>query len=146
MKGFVPVSKENLLQMIGNAREALYQDYEGKVQDKAAKLVEAETKRSTTRKWYRLGIIPKQRFAFYRNAIIEWSGDRYYDRLDGCPFEFLAEDRDNSLKWLENMERVAISENTGEPISLTMKDFMRLDEPEKYHWCNVGLFYMLQRQ
>jgi len=146
MKGFVPVSKENLLQMIGNAREALHQDYEGKVQDKAAKLVEAETKRSTTRKWYRLGIIPKQRFAFYRNAIIEWSGGRYYDSFDGCPFEFLAEDRDNSLKWLENMERVATSENSGEPISLTMKDFMRLDEPEKYHWCNVGLCYVLQRQ
>lgn len=145
MKGFVPVSKNSLLEMLAECREETAMQFEAETADRIAYLIKQEKERMTTRRWYRLWILPKARFAFDDESVKEYSANMDYPLFDADPFHSVEQDANNSLQWIDRLERVALSEHSGEPIQLDMKTFMRISQPARYYWATCGSFYTLDR-
>lgn len=146
MKGFVPVTKDSLLEMVANCRAAIDADLKEKSDARIALYISREQERMNTRRWYRLFMLPAARFSFDEKSVREYSANRFYDMFDGCPFEMLKKDAENSHNWLDKLENMATSHFAGEPILLDSKTFDRISQPEKYHWARSGLCYSLSYQ
>lgn len=142
MKGFVPVTKQSLLDMLEECAEAIELDYTEKFNNRIDLYKERETAQINTRKWYRLFFLPKARFEIDNlESIVEYSKNRYYESFSGCPLETLISDKNNSLLWVIDLARMASSEYSGEPILIDIKTFNRLSNPFNYHWASIGFCY-----
>ena len=141
MKGFVPVTKENLLNMIDNCHLEAIREYEELLKHCVNKRIEEERRRSSTRKWYRLFILPKPRFSFDQKGAVDFYNSLSYGLFDCSPFTAL----DNSLadvhKELDRLERLGISQSAEEPIQISIKNFLRLDAPNKYRWVTTYSYW-----
>ena len=147
MKGFVPVSKESLLTMAENSLIVIESDFTRTYQERIDKYIEQEKRRISEKKWYRLWTLPKARFDLNDiESVVSYSANRSYDIFEGCPFEFLKEDRDNSIKWVEDIISIASSSYAGEPIQITVEDFKRLSNPDKYVWVSISIMYTIRRR
>lgn len=113
MKGFVPVTKSALLEMVAHCRAAITSDVEEKTTARIAKYIKDEQERMNTRRWYRLFILPKARFDFDQDSVIHYSANRQYEMLSGCPLEILKQDAANSNRWLDRLENMATSNYAG---------------------------------
>ena len=97
MKGFVPVTKDSLLEMVANCRQEVNQQEKKELRGRIDLYISNEKKRMTTRRWYRLFILPKARFAFNDESVNMYSADRRdYAMCDGCPLDFIRKDAKNS--------------------------------------------------
>lgn len=143
MKGFIPVSKQALLEMIGNCRTAIDNQAAKHKAERMDRFVTNEKERMTTRRWYRLFMLPAARFNFNEESILAYAASQHYDMFDCDPFESLTKDAANSHRWLDQLERIAISNYAGEPIQLDAKTFLRINEPGAYYWATSGSFYSL---
>ena len=143
MQGFVPVNKTDLLEMVSNCRAAIVADFEENTAERIARYIKSEQERMQTRRWYRLWMLPAARFAFNDESVKEYSANRQYEMFSGCPLNSLQQDKDNSGRWLDKIERLATSHYAGEPIQLDTKTFLRLSSPEKYHLVHIGMCYTL---
>lgn len=141
MKGFVPVTKMSLLAMVEDCRLEIVHQVTVETDKQVNKYVNAEQERSTTRRWYRLFILPRARFSFDRASVIAYSNAFQYAMFDYCPFKAIDIDARNSEKWLDKMEKLATSEHSGEPILLDIKTFNRLSRPETVWWANSHICY-----
>ena len=143
MKGFVPVNKASMLSMLADCRQALDSQVESETQNRINRFVKAERERMTIRRWYRPFMLPNARFAFDDDSVVAYANSLDYPVFDGSPFLKIKEDARHSLVWIDKLERVAMSEHSGEPIQLDMKTFMRISEPAAYHWATVGICYSI---
>lgn len=144
MNGFVPVTKQSLLTMVQNSREALQADFDEKYQNRIDKYISREETRVNSRRWYRLWLKPKPRFLATVKGVEEYSTNCDYEMWGGCPLQFLKADFDYSTRWLNRLKNLATSEFSGDPIQLDLKTFQRLSTPYKYNWVNIGIFYTLR--
>lgn len=144
MKGFVPVTKTALLEMIGNCRKEIANQAATHKAERIDRFVTNEKERMTTRRWYRLFILPAARFDFNEESIMAYAANQHYDMFDCNPFDSLVKDADNSHRWLDQLERIATSNYAGEPIQLDVKTFMRINEPDAYYWATTGSFYSVR--
>lgn len=147
MKGFVPVTKASLLQMVEDSREALDGQVDEETDKVFAEYLEQEKERISKRRLFGLMPPPKARFAFNLESVKEYSNNRKdYDLFDGCPFKFIERDAQNSNRWLDTLERMAQSQFAEEPILLEVVDFNRLSSPERYYWVRSdGFYYTIYR-
>lgn len=141
MKGFVPVTKQALLSMLAECREEVDNQVVEHSRERVERFIDNEKERMTTRRWYRLWMLPAARFAFDNDSVRAYAATIHYDLFDGSPFDSIEKDRDNSLRWIARLERVAMSEYSGEPIQLDMKTFIRISDPARYYWATTGNFY-----
>lgn len=146
MEGFVPVTKDSLLAMLAECREEIANQVVEHTRERIERFIDNEKERVTTRRWYRLFILPKARFAFDDDSVKAYAATIHYDMFDCNPFDNIEKDKDNSLAWVARLERVAMSQHAGEPIQLDMKTFMRISEPARYYWATTGSFYSLRYQ
>lgn len=144
MKGYVPVSKEALLSMTAHCKAVIYEEFDEDTKKEISWYISNERKRITTRCWYRLWRLPKARFEFTEHGVKEFSATRQYDLFESDPFKMLRMDRDHSLRWVRKIERLAKSNNSGEPIQLDVNTFMRLDTPENYLWVDSSVYYSIR--
>ncbi len=145
MKGFVSVTKDSLLAMLAECREVVASQVEEETKNQIDYFVDKEKRRSTTR-WL-FGIMPpsKPRFAFDAESVKAYAASVDYPMFEGDPFSYTENDAANSLKWIARLERVAMSEHSGEPIQIDMKTFMRISEPARYYWARAqGLYYSIR--
>ncbi len=143
MKGFVPVSKANLLAMVNNSRQVLERALAEETAYHILRIQKRERERANTRKWYRLFVLPNPRFEYTDDATIEYANNRDYPLFDCSPFHSLECDYKNSSRWLDRLENIANSENAGEPILVDIKTFDRISMPENYYWVQVTLCYTI---
>lgn len=146
MKGFVPVTKDSLLAMLAECREEVESQVVEHSRERIERFIGYEEERIATRRWYRLFILPKARFAFDDESVKAYAETIDYAMFDCNPFVSIVKDRNNSLQWIARLERVAMSEHSGEPIQLDMQTFMRISEPARYYWATTGSFYSLRYQ
>lgn len=140
MKGFVPVTKESLLAMLAECRDEVAYQIREETRNQIDRFVKTEKERMTTRRWYRLFILPKARFAFDDDSVKAYADTIDYPLFDGNPFDNIESDAKNSLAWIARLERVAMSEHSGEePIQLDIQTFMRISEPHRYYWATSGI-------
>ena len=144
MKGFVPVTKDSLLAMLAECREEVAIQAKEETRDRIDRFVKTEKERMTTRRWYRLFILPKARFAFDDDSVKAYADTIDYPLFDGNPFDSIESDAKNSLAWIARLERVAMCEQAGEPIQIDMKTFMRLSDPSRYYWATIGICYSVR--
>lgn len=141
MKGFVPVTKASLLSMLVECRETVFDQANEETRERIDRFVNKEKERISTRRWYRLWTLPKARFNFNDESVKAYADTIDYPMFDGNPFDQIESDAKNSLAWIARLERVAMSEHSGEPIQLDMKTFMRISEPARYYWATIGICY-----
>lgn len=141
MKGFIPVTKASLLSMLAECRNEVAYQVKEETRNRIDRFIDSEKERTTTRKWYRLFILPKARFAFDDASVKAYADTIDYPMFDGNPFDSIEQDAKNSLAWIARLERIAMSEHSGEPIQLDMQTFMRISEPSRYHWATIGICY-----
>ena len=134
MKGFVPVSKTDLLTMLYDCKEMISYRYFRRFDQEVAEYIESEKKRISERKWYRLWILPKARFEFTEEGVLEYAKNYPYDMLETNPFKNLKESRKSSESWVESLEAIAESQYAGDPIQLDIETFKRISRPHKYMW------------
>ena len=145
MKGFVPVNKSALLEMVDNCRKVVANDMAANTAKLIDKFVSEEKERMTTRRWYRLFILPAARFNFDEASIRAYAAAIDYPIYDWDPFTSMEKDAANSYAWLDRVERLAECEYAGEPIQLDMKTFLRLSEPDRYFWAEyISLYYSVR--
>ncbi len=144
MKGLVPVTKASLLEMIGNCREEIDNQAARHMAERMDRFVSQEKERMTTRRWYRLFILPKARFSFNEESIMAYAAKQDYAMFDCNPFDALVKDAANSHRWLDQLERIARSEYAGEPIQIDVNTFMRINEPDAYYWATSGSFFSVK--
>lgn len=144
MKGFVPVSKQSLLSMLVECRETVHDQVNEETRNRIDRFVDREKERMTTRRWYRLWTLPKARFDFDDASVKAYADTIDYPMFDGNPFDSIEFDAENSLAWIARLERVAMSEHSGEPIQIDMKTFMRISEPARYYWATIGIYYSVR--
>lgn len=144
MKGLVPVTKQSLLVMAANCREEIARQETETREARIAKYIADEKERITMRRWYRLFILPKCRFLFFPDCVIEFSGKQRYEMFSDCPFKILEKDVENSIVWIKRLEIVANSQYSGEPIQIDMNDFLRLSNPTNYYWARVGMSFSVR--
>lgn len=138
MKGFVPVTKDSLLAMLAECREEVACQEKEETSQRIKRFIDTEKERISTRCWYRLWTLPKARFDFDDESVKAYAGTIDYAMFDSNPLERIASDAINSLQWIARLERVAMSEHSGEPIQLDMQTFMRISEPARYYWATTG--------
>lgn len=143
MKGFVPVTKDSLLEMVANCRQEVNSQEKEELRNRIDRYIKDEKERMTTRRWYRLFILPKARFAFDDESVTEYSANREYAMFDGCPLHSIKQDAKNSRRWLDRFKGMADSDYSGEPILLDINTFDRLAYPEKRYWATIGICYTL---
>ena len=139
MKGFVPVTKDSLLAMLAECREEVACQEKEETSDRIQRFIDKEKKRISTRCWYRLWTLPRARFDFDDESVKAYADTIEYAMFDSNPLKRIASDATNSLQWIARLERVAMSEYSGEPIQIDMKTFMRISEPARYYWATIGL-------
>jgi hypothetical protein len=144
MKGFVPVTKTALLEMIGNCRFEIDNQAAKHKAERIDRFVTNEKERMTTRRWYRLFILPAARFDFNEESVLAYADSIDYPMFNGNPFTSLENDVANSHRWLDQLERIATSNYAGEPIQLDVKTFTRINEPDAYYWATTGSFYSVR--
>jgi hypothetical protein len=145
MKGFVPVTKASLLVMCEECFEEIEKEYHKKYRKRVDLYISEEKQRISTRRWYRLWMLPKARFDIDSLESIEnYSANRYYETFDSCPLKSLEKDMKNSVKWVSSLVGIANSRHSGEPIQLDIETFERISSPPTFHWVNVGMFYTLR--
>lgn len=143
MKGFVPVTKASMLSMLADCRQTLGNQINKQTQNRIDKFVKTEKKRIETRRWYRLFLLPKARFAFDDDSVKAYADSLTYNIFDSSPFLSIEEDARHSMVWLDRLEKVAMSEHSGEPIQLDMETFMRISEPAQHWWARIGICYSI---
>lgn len=141
MKGFVPVTKESLLSMLAECRNEVANQVVEETRNCIDRFIDSEKERTTTRKWYRLFILPKARFNYNDASVKAYADTIDYHMFDGSPFDSIEQDAKNSLAWIAKLERVAMSEHSGEPIQLDMQTFMRVSKSSHYYWATTGICY-----
>lgn len=141
MKGFVPVTKESLLAMLAECREEVARQVAEETRNLIDRFIKAEKERMTTRRWYRLFILPKARFAFDDDSVKAYTDTIDYPMFDWNPFDNIESDAKNSLAWIARLGLVAMSEHSGEPIQLDMQTFMRISKPSRYYWATTDICY-----
>lgn len=144
MKGFIPVSKASLQEMIDNCRKEIDNQAARHKAERMDRFVSQEKERTTTRRWYRLWILPAARFAFNEESIMAYAANQHYDMFDCNPFDSLVKDAANSHRWLDKLERLAMSDYAGEPIQIDIDTFSRINEPDAYYWTTSGSFYSVK--
>lgn len=147
MKGFVPVTKYALSEMLAECLDAIKKDFQEKYLNRIDRYSNYEEKRTKTRKWYRLWLLPKARFDINNTqSIIDYSANRKdYEMFEGCPLKYLEKDKENSIKWVMRLIKLVESEYSGEPILLDIKTFNRISNPFSYNWVDIGMFYTLEK-
>lgn len=143
MKGFVPVSKASLLEMVVNCRKEIDSQQASEKAEWLDRYVTQERERMITRRWYRLWQFPKKsHFACDEASVIAYSASIDYPMFDGCPFQMIEKDANNSRRWVDRIERLAQSDYAGEPIQIDLDTFQRLSEPHRYYWVRAsGICY-----
>ena len=144
MKGFVPVTKASLLEMVANCRQAITIDVAEHTAEHLDLLVSREKERMTTRRWYRLWTLPQARFDFNEESVKAYAASIDYPMFEGNHFTAIEQDARSSHRWLDRIERLATSEYAGEPIQLDMTSFLRLSEPDRYFWAKAGFYYSIK--
>lgn len=144
MKGFVPVKKENLLSMIADCRTAADKDCAEKVENEIASYIKSDKERMATKRWYRLWRLPDARFTHDEKGVRKYLDDYQYDMFESNPLENLEKSLKTSHRWLDRLQRVAESHNSEEPITLGMETFMRLENPENYHWTRSSWYWAVE--
>ena len=143
MKGFVPVSKADLLTMLCECKEMISYRYFQRFDQKIASYIESEKERISERKWYRLWALPKARFEFTEKGVLEYAANFRYGMLETNPFETLKKSRKDAEKWVESLQAIAESQYAGEPIQLDINTFKRISRPNKYMWVSTNwAFYI----
>ncbi len=142
MQGYVSVTKETLIKMIENCREVTNKQYDILYSNQIKKYKNDELCRCTVRKWWRLWILPKERFdSRYENEIVEFSKNRHYELFEGCPFGVYLHDRNNSLEWLNDLANLYSAEVVNDSIQLDITTFQRISKPEEYRWVWYNTIY-----
>jgi hypothetical protein len=144
MKGFIPVTKTALQAMIDNCREEIVKQAVKHHSEQIDRFIAYEKERMTTRHWYRLFILPKARFDFNEESIMAHAANQDYAMFDCNPFVSLVRDAANSNRWLDKLERLAMSEYAGEPIQIDINTFSRINEPDSYYWATSGSLYSVR--
>lgn len=142
MKGFVPVTKASLLAMVEDCRLEVVHQVTVETDKVINSWINSEEKRSSTRRWFGLVKPHKPRFSFNRASVIAFSKAFKYDIFECCPIEHILEDEKHSNRWLDKMEKLAISEHSGGPIILLdIHTFNRLSRPETVWWASKNWTY-----
>lgn len=141
MKGFVPVTKGSLLAMLAECREETASQVVEHTRERIERFIDSEKRRSTTRRLFGLMPPPKPRFAFNDESVKAYAASIDYPSFEGDPFTSIELDAENSSLWIARLERVAMSEHSGEPIQLDMKTFIRISEPARHYWARKGIHY-----
>lgn len=141
MKGFVPVTKESLLAMLAGCREEVDYQFTEHSRERIERFIDNEKERCSKRRLFGLINPPRPRFDYNEEGVKAYAATIHYDMFDGNPFDSIEKDRDNSLRWIARLERVAMSEHSGEPIQIDMDTFMLISEPVQYYWATTGNFY-----
>jgi hypothetical protein len=145
MKGFVPVTKASLLSMVEECLDALESDFRNKYADRIERYIDQENQRVSTRKWYRLWMLPKPQFDVNSLESLEnYSANRPYALYEDCPLKMLRRDRENSIQWVNSLKNIAECEHSGEPILIDIDTFKRISDPFNYNWVNIGIFFTLR--
>lgn len=138
MKGFVPVSKADLLTMLCECKEMISYRYFQRFDQEIASYIESEKERISERKWYRLWLLPKAQFEFTEKGVLEYAASFSYGMLETNPFETLKKSRKSAEDWVESLEAIAESQYAGEPIQLDINTFKRISRPNKYMWVSTN--------
>jgi hypothetical protein len=141
MKGFIPVTKDSLLSMLAECREEVANDVADETRGYIDRFIKQEQARITSRRWYRLWMLPAARFAFDDESVKAYANTIDYPMFEGSPFKGIESDAKNSLEWIARLERVAMSEHSGEPIQIDINTFMRISEPARCYWARARGFY-----
>jgi hypothetical protein len=144
MKGFIPVTKQALLEMASNCRKEIANQLVSEKAEQIDRFVSREKERMTSRRWYRLFTLPKARFDFDEESVMAYAASIDYPMFEGNPFTTLEKDAENSLNWIARLERIAESQYSGEPIQIDIKTFTRISEPHRYYWVQVGFYYTVR--
>lgn len=141
MKGFVPVTKDSLLTMLAECREVTQDQFLEHSRERIERFIDTEKERCSKRRLFGLMNPPRPRFNYNVESIKAYAATIHYDMFDCDPFESIERDMVNSLQWIARLERVAMSEHSGEPIQVDMDTFMLISEPAHYYWATTGNFY-----
>ena len=144
MEGFIPVTKQALLNMASNCRKEIANQLVSEKAEHIDSFVSREKERMTSRRWYRLFTLPKARFNFNEESVLVYAASIDYPMFEGNPFTALEKDAENSFNWIARLERIAQSQYSGEPIQLDVKTFTRISEPARYYWVQAGLYYTVR--
>lgn len=143
MKGFIPVTKASLLEMLENCRYAVEEQYNCKFSAVVNNYIESEKKRITTRKWYRLWMLPKPAFNFNEKSVISYAETYPYALFEVNPFKMLDDSFDEAMNWIDDKEEMFSSIHAGEPIQIEIKMFERLNTPMRFKWVSTNLCFNL---
>lgn len=146
MKGFVPVTKASLLSMLVECREVVQDQFLEHSRERIERFIDKEKERCSKRRLFGLINPPRPRFDYNEEGVKAYAATIHYDMFDGNPFDMIEKDRVNSLRWIARLERIAMSEHSGEPIQIDMDTFMLINEPASYYWATTGNFYSRQYQ
>ena len=138
MKGFVPVSKADLLTMLCECKEMISYRYFQRFDQEIASYIESEKERISERKWYRLWLLPKAQFEFTEKGVLEYAKSFRYGLLEANPFKTLKNSRKSSEAWVESLEAIAESQYAGEPIQIDIQTFKRISRPNKHMWVSTN--------
>lgn len=141
MKGFIPVTKASLLSMLVECRETVYDQFNENTQDRIERFIDNEKDRCSKRRLFGLLNPPRPRFNYNEESVRAYAATIHYDMFDCDPFESIEKDKNNSLRWLDRLARIAMSEHSGEPIQIDMDTFLLISEPAHYYWATTGNFY-----
>ena len=141
MKGFVPVTKDSLLAMLAECREVTQDQFIEHSRDRLERFIDSEKDRCSKRRLFGLLNPARPRFNYNEESVRAYAAADHYDMWDCDPFKSIENDRDNSLRWIARLERVAMSEHSGEPIQIDMDTFIMISEPARYYWATTGNFY-----
>ena len=140
MKGFVPVTKDSLLAMLADCREEVESQFIEHSRERIERFIDREKDRCSKRRLFGLINSPRPRFNYTHESVKAYAETIDYPMFEGNPFTNIEKDRDNSLRWIARLERVAMSEHSGEPIQLDMDTFIRISEPARYYWAMCSSF------
>lgn len=141
MKGFVPVTKEGIIEMLSACREETDKQRLELIAKHVGRIIKREQERTIVRRWYRLWTLPAARFAYNEPDVIEWANALEYAMFDESPFKTIEKDYDYTIRWIDSLLRVANSNHAGEPIELDINTFERISSPELYLWVSGSVFY-----
>ena len=141
MKGLVPVTKANLASILTECIQVIRSDYNDKVQNFINIYIEKEIKRSKTRKWYRLWLLPKLRFNLTDNGTIEYYNSLSYGIFEQSPFKTLKATKECSIEWVMGLMQICENTKAGDPIQIDIDTFKRISNPERYRWVSTDIFF-----
>lgn len=138
MKGYVPVSKADLLTMLYECKEVIVYRYFQRFEHTISLYIESEKERISKRKWYRLWLLPKPRFEFTEKGVLEYAKNYSYGFCETSPFKTLKVTRKDSENWIESLEAIAENDYAGQPIQLDIQTFKRISRPQKFMWVSTN--------